>query len=176
MLLIGTYTRNTASEGVYLLNDQYEQVAVFAGIDNPSFLVKHPHLNRFFVVNEIHDFGSSPHGSVSCYELTDGGEFRLLQKLDAMGGDPCHLCVDRAGQYLVVSNYRSGNFTVFPLDEDGQLQAFSSLVAHHGSSVDPMRQQGPHVHSVTQGPGSDLYVADLGTDQLIRYQIGRAHV
>jgi len=176
MLLIGTYTRNTESRGVYLFaQDSHAnlvQQACFSEIDNPSFIVKHPQLNTYYVVNEVTDFNGSNNGGISCYRLLGSDQFELVNQLDSMGGDPCHLCVDPNGKFILVSNYQAGCFSIYPLAEDGSLKPFHSLVEHHGSSVDPVRQKSSHVHSAVLGPtGSDVYIADLGTDKLIHYPL-----
>jgi 6-phosphogluconolactonase len=46
------------------------------------------------------------------------------------------------------------------------------VIEHQGSSIDPERQTAPHPHSVTLGPENRFaYVPDLGTDQIVVYEM-----
>jgi 6-phosphogluconolactonase len=85
---------------------------------------------------------------------------------------PCHLNVDATSTRLVLANYGSGSVVVYPIRNDGGIGEISEFVQHEGSSIDPERQQGPHAHSVTIGPGNRFaYAADLGIDKLFTYEL-----
>lgn len=88
------------------------------------------------------------------------------------GAHPCYLALDPSGRFLLVVNYSGGNLAVFPIGEDGALEPASQVLAHHGSSIDPNRQQEPHPHMIAPSPdGRFVYVTDLGTDQIVRYRL-----
>lgn len=174
LILIGTYTRNTDSVGVYAFKSDsdghFESCAVNPAIDNPSWLVRHPYLEVVYAVNEVSDMADG--GAVSAFACDASGRLTLLNQKFSLGADPCHLAIDSAGSTLYVSNYSGGNFTGFPLAPDGRLQDFTSLVQHGGKGVDPVRQSGPHVHSMTlDTTGQNAYVCDLGLDQVVKYPL-----
>ncbi|HIG42652.1 MAG: lactonase family protein [bacterium] len=179
-LLIGTYTRKTSSEGVYAYSisgegDNITLMAVNRGIDNPSFLIQHPYLDVVFAVNEVADFTSSnsrsDSGAVSAFS-SENGRLEVLNQRPSLGADPCHLSISAQGKCLLVANYSGGSFTSFPISADGSLGEFVSAVQHKGMGINPTRQTGAHVHSTTFGPsGEFVYVADLGTDQVIQYPV-----
>jgi 6-phosphogluconolactonase len=79
--------------------------------------------------------------------------------------------VDQTGRWLLVANYASGSAAVFPIGEDGRLGQATDVVQHHGSSIVPDRQGGPHAHSVTLSPDNRFaLVADLGMDKVMIYR------
>lgn len=174
-IFIGTYTAKTTAQGFYSLaiSDDcltFDQLAVQQEADNPSWLARHPVLPVLYAVSELGE--SDGGGYVSAYEVGDDGQTRLLAKVPSMGADPCHLAVDPGGRFLAVSNYSSGNLATFALQSDGTPGDVASVIQHGGKSVDPMRQKGPHVHSVTLADsGQRAYVADLGTDEIVMYKI-----
>jgi len=60
---------------------------------------------------------------------------------------------------------------VLPVRGGGSLGSACAFVQHHGSSIDPRRQAGPHAHSVTLDPtGRFAFVPDLGLDKLVIYR------
>jgi 6-phosphogluconolactonase len=60
---------------------------------------------------------------------------------------------------------------VLPVRGDGGLQVASDFVQHQGSSIDPVRQNGPHAHSVTlDRSGRYAFVPDLGLDKVVIYR------
>jgi len=148
----------------------------FAGIANPAFLVVHPNRRWLYSVSETSETregGSSAVWALRFERATETAPV-VIQPLNAQssgGGGPCHLRLDATGRWLFVSNYSTGSLSVLPLLPNGTIGELSDHVQHHGSSVNPQRQKGPHVHSVTLSPDNRFaIVADLGTDQLVIYQ------
>ena len=173
-LLVGTYTRETASDGVYSYEsidggESFNLVQTTRHIDNPSFLARHPTLNVVYLVNEVTDFEGNNSGAVSAYERR-GDELSFINQQASLGADPCHLTVSPAGSFLVVANYSGGNFTSFPLAADGSIGAPASFVQHEGTGVDKIRQEMAHVHSTTL-QGNFVFIADLGIDMIVRYPV-----
>lgn len=173
-LLVGTYTQDTESQGIYLVTEEGDLICV-AETENPSYICLHPNLPVVYCVNETQSFASqSATGAVSAFQFTDlsaGGIYLdLINQQPSMGADPCHLSVDPAGRFLLVSNYTGGSFASFGLEPNGYIESFQSLTTHSGNGPHPERQTSAHVHSSLLA--HDLvYIADLGTDHLSSYQI-----
>ncbi len=169
--LIGTYTLNTASKGIYYCewsgSKWHSSIAIET--DNPSWLVRHPSLPLVYCVNELSTRNGSA-GFISVLQISTGGRLELRKKIPSFGDDPCHLALNKSATCLVVSNYTSGTLVTYPLANDGIPGAMTSLVQHQGSGPDPMRQKTAHTHSAIVKQGF-AYVADLGIDQLIAYPI-----
>ena len=72
LVYVGTYTRNTKSEGVYLyrldLSDgSLRHAGTTAGVVNPSYLTVDRGRRRLFAVNEVEEFVGARSGAVSSF-------------------------------------------------------------------------------------------------------------
>ncbi len=68
----------------------------------------------------------------------------------------------------------SGSVCVLPVRKDGSLGEACDFIQHLGSGIDPVRQKGPHAHSVTLDPANRFaFVPDLGLDKLMVYKLDR---
>ena len=163
---VGTY-----SEGIYrtvldLDTGVLAEPVLVAQTSSPSFLKIHPNRQFLYCVNQ-HSMG------VSAFALDkDTGKLTLLNQQSSGGTTACHLSIDHTGKYVLVANYGSGSVSVLPIETDGRLGAFTALVQHQGSSVDPQRQRAPHAHSINISPDNRFaFVADLGIDQVLIYRL-----
>ncbi|PYV29314.1 MAG: hypothetical protein DMG22_23340 [Acidobacteria bacterium] len=85
------------------------------------------------------------------------------------------MSLDKAGKFVMAANYTGGSVAVFPVLADGRLGEASAFVQHHGSSVNPERQEGPHAHSIAPSPDNRFVLAaDLGLDRLLVYHFDPA--
>lgn len=164
-------------EGIYVyrMDQTYgslELVSKLKGVANPSFLAFEPEQRFLYAVNELKTFEGKPTGTVSAFSVdSDTGKLEFLNKKVTQGTDPCYLTVDKTGRYVFVANYTSGSVSVFPILGDGSLGDATDLVQHHGSSVNPKRQAGPHAHAaVLDEANRYLFVPDLGTDKVMVYK------
>ena len=148
---------------------------VTRGVANPSYLTFGPAGRVLYAVNELKLYNDQPTGAVSALAVDPAtGALELLNTRPTHGTDPCQLVVDDAGTYVLVANFMSGSVCVFPVQDDGSLGEASDFVQHLGSSVDPVRQRGPHAHSVTLDRANRfVFVPDLGLDRLMIYRLDR---
>jgi 6-phosphogluconolactonase len=176
LVYVGTYTGN-GSEGIYAFRfnpatGDTVSVGLVASTDNPSFLVVHPEGRFLYAVNELDTFHNEPTGAVSVFAIDrPSGRLTLLQQVSSLGEGPAHVSLDRSARHLMVANYGSGNYAVFPIGPDGRLGPHSAFVQDIGSSVNPKRQAGPHAHFIqVTNDNRLLVVADLGLDKLLLYR------
>jgi 6-phosphogluconolactonase len=174
-MFVGTYTGGEA-QGIYGYRFQPAtghliSLGLVATTPNPSFLAVHPSGASLYAVNESQGAGEAG-DTVSAFAIDRiTGTLRFLNKVPSRGSGPCHLSIDRTGANLLVANYSSGSVAVFPIRKDGRLGAASASVGHHGSSVDPERQLGPHAHFISVAPDNRFALAaDLGLDQVLVYR------
>lgn len=165
----GSYTREESVGTCVFRFDSstgaLEQAADPAPSSNPSFLALHPTGRFLYAANEDDE------GAVTAYAIQEGGGLLRLNEQPSHGAAPCHLMCDATGKILIVANYTSGTVSVYPLGDDGSLGEASEKIQHSGSSILP-RQQGPHAHSVNiDSQNRFAYVADLGMDQVVIYEI-----
>lgn len=143
----------------------------YTGIANPSFVVHHPHQPWLYAVSETSQREDDSPGAVWALRFAAASSILHPINHQLSGGDhPCHLQIDRAGRWLLVSNYSSGSVAVLPILPDGALGKRTDLVQHEGHSVRPDRQEKAHAHSAIFSPDEQfVLVADLGIDELQVY-------
>ncbi len=167
--LVGTYTENS-SQGINYIdfNSKTNKISlnsVIADVKNPSFVISNKAKNILFSVEE---FPSKTGGKVSSFAFDATSKtFQKINSQNTFGDDPCYVSLSPNEKFLVVGNYSSGNYTVFPIDKNGKIDEKVQLIQHEGNSVNKDRQKNPHVHSVVFHPTENqLFIADLGNDTI----------
>jgi len=190
-IFIGTYTENIKfgtgailegkGEGIYILSfdsstGKLEPYRTVTGVVNPSYLCLRSDNRFLYAVNELKQYEGKVCGSVSAFEINRKDvSLRLLNKQPTQGTDPCHVCLDNTEKRLFVSNFMSGSVCVFPVSHDGSLGEAAQFIQHTGSSKDPVRQTGPHAHSLTFDRNNRFaFVPDLGIDKVMVYKLDAA--
>ncbi len=176
VVYLGTYTGGE-SEGIYryALDETSGKLTfegVTTGVKNPSFLAIHSDGRHLYCVCEISDYRGGETGSVRAFSIeATTGDLKPLNEQSSGGAGPCHLVVDASGKNVLVANYGGGSVSVVEIEPDGRLGAVSSHVQHHGSSVNPGRQKGPHAHSIhVDAANRFAFAADLGLDKILVYR------
>jgi 6-phosphogluconolactonase len=187
LVYVGTYTEPILfgtgkilvgkGAGIYLFtldvsSGALEPLDVVEGVRNPSYLAFDPAHRFLYAVNELKEFEGAASGAVSAFAVDpENGSLTFLNQKPSHGTDPCHLIVDHSGTHVLVANFMSGSVCVLPIESDGSLGDEIEFIQHQGSSVDPVRQAGPHAHAVTLDvDGHFLFVPDLGLDKLVVYE------
>ena len=187
LVFVGTYTDpilfgtgkilQGKGEGIYVYRlDQssggLEFVSKTTGIANPSYLAFDATQKFLYAVNELKTYEGKPTGTVSAFAVDPTtGALQFLNRQLTHGTDPCHVVVDERRKHVFVANFMSGSVCVLPVRDDGSLGEASDFIQHQGSSIDPVRQKGPHAHSVTLDASNRYaFVPDLGLDKLMVYR------
>jgi len=170
-VFVGTYTAK-GSEGVYVYRfdaktGALSPVSIAKDLKNPAFLTISPNGKFVYVVEEVSA------GKVSAFSFDEKtGKLLLLNTQSVNGDSPCHIDIDQTGKWVLVGNYGSGNLTILPVQADGSLGQATQTIQHEGQSINPQRQEKPHVHSVNIAKNNrDVFVPDLGIDQIKTYQL-----
>ncbi len=148
-----------------------EPIGVTENVRNPSYLAFAPSKRFLYAVNELKEFEGKPGGGISAFAIdAASGALTFLNMKATHGTDPCHLIVDATGRFVLVANFMSGSVCVLPIGADGSLGDASDFIQHQGSSVDPVRQAGPHAHAVEiDNDNAYVFVPDLGLDRVVIY-------
>ena len=178
-MLVGTYTENTASEGVYLYSFDPQtaesQLLSMAPSGNPSFVIVAPGGRRAYAVNEFNDGRQGVSSFVLEGDRISACKSLPIPKDKADGEDPCNLLF--TGDAVVSSNYTGGSVTAFQLDAEGELEALSQFYSMGGEYVSifgqSLGQMSSHMHCATLSPdGRYIFVTDLGMDRIYRFVRG----
>jgi 6-phosphogluconolactonase len=178
-LIVGTYTSGK-SEGVYVYQFNSKnggsQVVDSAKTSNPSFIAISPDKKFIYAVNEDADSTNKNGGGVSSFSFNmKSGKLTFINKQPSGGSNPCYVTVDNTGKWLFTGNYSSGNFSLFPLSENGKIATAKNNVQHFGKGPNTERQEGPHVHGTfLTNDNKYLLVPDLGIDKVMTYQFDAA--
>jgi len=177
LVYFGTFT-GAKSKGIYVsrfdtATGKLSAPALAAKSVNPSFVAIDPNYHFLFAVNETDLFNGQASGALSAFKLDAAtGKLAFLNQQPSGGTGPCHVTVDPGGKYVLVANYDSGSVAVFPVRTNGFLDPASSVIQHHGSSINRERQAGPHAHCVAMdGANHRVLVCDLGLDKVMIYRL-----
>ena len=141
---------------------------------NPSFVELSADQKLLYAVNELTTFEGKKGGALNTYRRAENGELTLLSQKATGGEDPCHVVTDLERKMVLVSNYSGGSLAVWPLDKDGAPVGEAQVIQHTGKGRNPVRQEGPHVHSITFTRDEKYAVAaDLGLDELVLYPVDK---
>jgi 6-phosphogluconolactonase len=183
-LLVGTYTNmgsnsalppkdSTGSKGIYVYKfDVTTGRASFLshteGVVNPSFLAIAPDRQHVYAATETRTTNA---GSLSAFSLDrSAGALQFINKVPSGGDNPVYVSVHRSGRWVAIANYTGGSLSVFPTGAGGAVLPYVQYIRHTGHSVDAVRQDRSHVHSVVFSPDNrTLYAQDLGTDSISIY-------
>ncbi|GLC88892.1 lactonase family protein [Lysinibacillus piscis] len=167
-LVIGTYQKsNTAALEIITLDTEtlaIQQKVAMKSIDSPSFVTVYQ--SYIFAVSEEED------GSVYSYRY-DKEQQQLIElsRQSTHGAAPCYVIYDADKGALYVTNYVSGSIAVFKVNDKFEIQPCQQVIQHKGSSVNQVRQEAAHAHSIEILPFALNYkiVQDLGCDTVSLY-------
>ena len=158
------------SGGVY--NVKSAQKVIHTPLPRLNYMVRDRHTGLYYATqNGVGKSKGNRFGNVVVMQKQDDGTMKILQTVSVNGITPCHLTISPCGKYLYTANYSTGNISVFKI-EDGKLLSPPRQIRHQGSSVSK-RQTAPHPHFVGVNPRTgELFVCDLGTDEVVIYDTG----
>ncbi len=161
---LGTYTRESASDGIYTATfdsetGEIDGLELAAEANNPNYLALSPDGKTLYAV------GESDGPAVMAFSVSDEGKLTALNSQPSGGGGACFVSVHPSGSPVFVANYGTGTLSAFPIEADGTLGEQLGSVQLEGSGPNAKRQKQPHAHSIY--PMGDFVVAcDLGTDDV----------
>lgn len=172
-LLVGTYTSEKGSKGIYLyrfntLTGRSDSVSM-AEVVNPSYLTLSPDEKYIYAVGENDEGNSAAHAFSFDKQR---GMLTPVNSSPTLGGGPCYITISGNGKDVHTANYGGGSITSFRADEKGRLGPATMVMQFKGEGPDRKRQSSPHLHSVMYSPdGQFLFAADLGSDKLYRFSV-----
>lgn len=181
ILFIGTYTQKEGhvdgqGEGVYVYEMNKETgalryLATSEALISPSYLAVHENGKWVYAVNEFNG-GADEFASITALQYNpEDHSLSYLNEVGSMGQYPCYVSIDNTGKFVMAANYVGGSVALFPINEEGMLENYTSYKKHEGSSSHP-RQDAAHAHQIIQHPTQDWVIAvDLGADRTYEYEL-----
>ena len=155
-----------ADGGIYRVHR--DQVRFLLKLPALNYLIRDPETGFYYGTLNRMPGSKDKNGAVAVLKRISPDEFSVEQIVDANGRTPCFLSVSPDRRFLYTANYSSGDISEFPL-RNGRIGGKPRVIPHSGHSV-TKRQLGPHPHFAAFDPaGKQLYVCDLGTDQIWIY-------
>lgn len=172
LMFVGTYTVkmghvNGKASGIYTcrLNTENGALTIIdsaVGITNPSFLTISPNKKWLFAVAE--SGSSTEKGKVVAYRIRTGGHLEKINEQLSYGFAPCHISTDKAGKYVFVANYVTGNVASYSIAENGALSDSISMIKHSGAQT--------WAHNIIQTPHPNTILGvDKGADKVYLYNL-----
>lgn len=167
-LLIGTYTSDEGSKGVYVhrFNTQTGSSNSISMVEasNPSYLAVSPTQDHVYAVSEGEDSG------VYSFSFDkNSGTLIPINFQPTLSSGPCYITIDKSGKNVYTANYGGGSITSFQVNTNGSLTPATSVLSFEGFGPDTTRQKSSHLHSVMfTSSGNYLFATDLGSDRLYR--------
>ena len=158
------------SKGIYVLEKEqdgwkvkYDGEPAFG-----SFLLQGPD-GLILSVVEAKEYEGVPGGAVvSCRLESDG--IKIVSKAKGLGVGICQLAFAPRRRMVFGASYPTGSIDVLRLETDGGLKSITRFL--RSGSGPHWRQTGPHAHCCAVTEKEDiLYVCDLGTDEIARYDL-----
>lgn len=181
LVYFGTFT-GTKSKGIYVsrldtASGELSTPTLAAKSVNPSFVAIDPKHRFLFAVNETDHFNGQAGGSVTAFSLdASTGALEFPDQQPSGGTGPCHIVVDTTGNYVLVANYSSGSVAALPVETNGSIGPPTAVIQHHGSSVNPQRQAGPHAHCIAVDAANHrVFACDLGLDKVMIYRLNETN-
>jgi 6-phosphogluconolactonase len=172
---VGTYCA-ARNNSIFLcqLNPDTGEIKVikgFKGGENPSYFTFDAQHQFLYAVNERDMYQGRDGGAICAYTIDPKtGFLSLRNRTSSLGALPVYITLSSNGKCALVANYKSGNVSVLPILENGQLAKASALIQHHGTGPDKQRQESPHIHCIMVSPdGRFVFAVDLGSDKVTRY-------
>jgi len=172
-LLIGTYTSEEGSEGVYVhrfdTKTGVSDSISLAEAANPSYLAISSDEKFVYAVGE----NNKDEAGVYSFSFDKkNGTLDPINFQSTLSSGPCYIVIDQNGRNIHTANYGGGSISSFHINSDGSITTVKSVMSFEGSGSDSVRQKRPHLHSVMYSPNERfLFATDLGSDKLYRLTV-----
>ncbi|HKL34716.1 MAG TPA: lactonase family protein [Salegentibacter sp.] len=168
---IGTYTKKEGhvdgkAKGIFLAmqdpeNGSLQPEKTVAEITNPSFVKASNDGENLYAVSELGS-GDANSGFIYSYKRNNDNSLQELGRISTESFAPCHIEIDKSGNYVFVSNYMGGIVMVYKRGESGNLEKRQKVELENPNAS--------HAHSVAiSSDNKTAYIADLGNDKIWIY-------
>lgn len=178
LVYFGTTSEKNTSEGIYVARFDSDTgklgpATLAAKITSPTFINFHPAKPVLYSTGEQKGADGKSSGIVEAFAVDPAtGQLTPLNQQPSGGGVLCYIQADATGRVALGAAYGDGFVVSFPLQADGKLSEYASLVRYSGSGPNKPRQEAAHAHCIDLDPANRFALAaDLGTDQVHTYRV-----
>lgn len=164
---IGTYTKNK-SKGIYRIDfnttsGNIEKSNLAYEIENPTYLTIDKEKHILYSTCKINENS----GVASFKYWQEKTNLYLINYNLPEEKQPCHVSINTNNHTLITSNYHENKMLVYNT-LDGLILNYPLVDSHTGCSINPSRQDKPHIHcSIFTGDEKYILSIDLGIDKMI---------
>ncbi|MBR2358025.1 MAG: lactonase family protein [Lentisphaeria bacterium] len=134
-----------------------------------NYLARDKKRNLYYAAAVGKKYGKKRNGAIYVIKYAANSSMEVVQSVEIPLRVPAHIALSPDRKFLYTANYSRGDVCEFALDELGFIAGKPRIAVHSGKSV-LRRQRSPHPHYCGFDPqGSQLYVCDLGTDEIWIY-------
>ncbi|BDR58582.1 lactonase family protein [Xylocopilactobacillus apicola] len=164
-IISGGYTKKT-SKGIYISNYDTEAQVVskpelLIEVDNPTYLATY----QDTVVSVVKE-GSK--AGIACYKKQDD-QYKQVSSFLKDQTPPAYVAVNPEHNLIFDANYHMGTINLYSLSKEGHIDLLDTYT-NHGKGVKE-EQDSSHFHYVNLTPDGKLITCDLGTDEIIFFDI-----
>lgn len=166
-LLLGTYTRNE-SKGIYqVIFDEETQtlrdLVLAYEEENPSYLAQDKDGHLFSVSAQNNK------GGIAAFKESSTLPFQNINRVLDDTAPLCYVACDSERKLVFGANYHAGQLNIYKIENDGSLTLVNQI-NREGHSIHP-NQKSSHVHYANLTPDKRLIICDLGTDEVILFNV-----
>ncbi|MBR7926914.1 lactonase family protein [Aerococcaceae bacterium zg-ZUI334] len=165
--LLGGYTKRT-NTGISRIQfdgttQTFSNSQAIAPLNNPTWVTLSSNQTYLFAIDK------EELGGLAVFKKDSNQEYARLTACHATDVPGCHISYHEPSGAVYVSNYHQGSVDIYRFNDE--TLTFVEQVKHSGSSIHA-NQQSPHVHMTHfNADETQLYVCDLGTDEVVLYNI-----
>jgi len=137
-----------------------ERQATYDAGPSPSYLALDPTRTHLYAANE----DNGPGGGITAFAIAADGSLTRINHESGTDGGFTHLAVAPSGKFVIGASYNGGSVSVFPIRQDGGLDAQVDLV-DFGT--------GSQAHSVAyDSTGKHVFIATKGANAIQQLTLG----
>lgn len=143
-----------------------QEIYSYGQLRNPSYLLVNNDI--LYAIEEIPE---ELEPRLCALKINDNS-LEIFSSITLKGSSACHISINKQRTLIAVSYYASGGLELIALNKDGTIGERITKIQHEGHSLNPKRQEASHIHSsVFSDDGKYLFIADLGTDEIVIYKV-----
>lgn len=168
-VISGGYTKKN-SKGIYSSN--YDSKLKKIGDPNLIINIENPTYLAIFDQTIISIIKENGKGGIACYEFDNNQKkYTKISEFVYDQTPPAYVAVNPEHNLIFDANYHTGTINLYSLSNKGKIELLDRY-SNTGKGIKP-EQDSSHFHYVNLTPDGRLITCDLGTDEIILFDISK---